>query len=312
MVKVQDIFHVVIGAPDLDKHEEFLTDFGMDLVSESAGRRYFRGAGSYPYVHVSEEGEPGIKAVAFMVASAAELEEAAGIAGAGAVEDMDTPGGGRRVRLTMPDGFGVEVWHGVEPVDELPMPELVRLNHAREKNRPNELQRPDQTRGRSTILRLGHCVFKVTDARRTVAWFQENLGMLVTDRLTPVDNPKTELGMFLRCDRGDEMADHHTLFIIHDPEHVKLHHTSYEVQDYDAVNFGHAYMKERDWRHEWGVGRHLLGSQVFDYWRDPWGHMYERYADGDIMDSKRPPEDYPAIQENLAQWGPDVSETFFD
>jgi len=38
-----------------------------------------------------------------------------------------------------------------------------------------------------------------------------------------------------------------------------------------------------------GVGRHLLGSQIFDYWRDPWGQKHEHYADGDLFDAAQPP-----------------------
>ena len=30
-----------------------------------------------------------------------------------------------------------------------------------------------------------------------------------------------------------------------------------------------------------GRGRHLLGSQVYDYWSDPWGRVHERWADTD-------------------------------
>ena len=32
-----------------------------------------------------------------------------------------------------------------------------------------------------------------------------------------------------------------------------------------------------------GVGRHVLGAQVFDYWRDPWGHVLEHFTDGDLL-----------------------------
>ncbi len=84
------------------------------------------------------------------------------------------------------------------------------------------------------------------------------------------------------------------------------------MQDPDAVHIGHYYLKQGGYQNEWGVGRHLLGSQVFDYWRDPWGHMFEHYADGDLLDDTAVPGDYPATQENLAQWGPEVSPTFFN
>jgi len=31
---------------------------------------------------------------------------------------------------------------------------------------------------------------------------------------------------------------------------------------------GHEYMRSQgSYKHIWGIGRHVLGSQVFDYWR---------------------------------------------
>jgi len=33
----------------------------------------------------------------------------------------------------------------------------------------------------------------------------------------------------------------------------------------------------------WGVGRHNLGAQVFDYWADPWRHVHEHWTDTDLL-----------------------------
>ena len=33
----------------------------------------------------------------------------------------------------------------------------------------------------------------------------------------------------------------------------------------------------------WGVGRHILGSQVFDYWYTPDEFMIEHYSDGEPL-----------------------------
>ncbi len=311
MIKVQDIVYTVVGSPDLDKHESFLSDFGMERAARTDDRLYMRGAGKYPYIHVSQKGDPGLFEAAFRVNDQAELEEAASLPDASGIEDIDAPGGGRRVRLTGPDGFAFHLVHGIETVEEKPMRAPLAINFAREKHRLGELQRPPYEKPQ--INRIGHCVFKVSNAVEAAAWLQENLGMLISDRLTMPDDPEQMLGLFMRCDRGDELSDHHTVFCIHSPDDVKMHHTSYEVQDYDAVSMGHYWMKDAgDWNHEWGIGRHRLGSQVFDYWRDPWGHMYEHYADGDLLPSDWKPSDYPAVQENLAMWGPEVSPTFFD
>lgn len=31
------------------------------------------------------------------------------------------------------------------------------------------------------------------------------------------------------------------------------------------------------------MGRHILGSQIFDYWKDPSRFTVEHYADGDVV-----------------------------
>jgi len=43
------------------------------------------------------------------------------------------------------------------------------------------------------------------------------------------------------------------------------------VADLDDLMAGHDRLKIGGRHAGMGVGRHLLGSQVFDYWRDPWG-----------------------------------------
>jgi hypothetical protein len=58
-------------------------------------------------------------------------------------------------------------------------------------------------------------------------------------------------------------------------------------------------------RHPFGVGKHILGSQVFDYWKDPDGFMLEHFTDGDLFNEsfgshKRSPEELVGMR-----WGPD-------
>jgi catechol 2,3-dioxygenase-like lactoylglutathione lyase family enzyme len=309
MAKAQDILYVAHRVPDLDRMETFLTDFGMVKVERTADRMFMRGAGTRPFIHMTEKGEPGFVACGFAVSSMEELEAAAGKNGASGIEDIDGPGGGKRVRLRGPDGFRIDLCHGAGTVPELPMRDPLVLNYARGKNRFGDLQRPAREPAR--VNKIGHCVWKVSDADKAIAWFRENLGMLVSDRMYVPDDEKQTMGSFLRLDRGPNWTDHHTILCLHSPGDVKIHHVSFEVQDYDAVQIGGQWLQERGWRREWGIGRHILGSQVFDYWRDPWGHMFEHYADGDLLTATAKTGNHPGVPEMLYQWGPQVSETFF-
>jgi catechol 2,3-dioxygenase-like lactoylglutathione lyase family enzyme len=310
MIKVHDTAYVGYTVPDLDKMEEFLTDFGMVRAERTDTRLYMRGAGPSPYIHMSEKGDPGFIALGLTVKTEAELGLATEIEGASQIEDINGPGGGKRVRLSGPDGFRIDIVHGRDTVENPPLRDPLKINYATEKERISEFQRPDN--GPAMVSRLGHCVFKVTDGVAGAQWLHDNLGMLQSDRLMAPDDEDAVLGTFMRCDRGQDFTDHHTILVLHAPGDVKIHHSSYEIQDYDSQHFGHEVLMNKGWHHEWGVGRHLLGSQVFDYWRDPWGHMHEHYTDGDLVTADVKPGTFPANQENLAQWGPEVSPTFFD
>lgn len=119
------------------------------------------------------------------------------------------------------------------------------------------------------------------------------------------------VGSFMRLDRGDEPTDHHTLFVAMGLE-SKVDHVAFEVVDLDAVEMGQQVLLANRYRHAWGVGRHLLGSQIFDYWRDPWGQKHEHYADGDLFDSSQEPGYHLLDRQGLYQWGPDLPDDFID
>ena len=102
---------------------------------------------------------------------------------------------------------------------------------------------------------------------------------------------------FIRCDLRETPTDHHTFFILSnldkrmapDGEKInpQLSHVSYEVSSLDDVWKGHMQLKTKaEFKNEryeiaWGVGRHVLGSHIYDYWHDPYGHVHEHMSDGD-------------------------------
>ena len=308
VARIADVSHVTYGIPDLDKQEAFLTDFGLVRVERTAERLLVRGTGPAPYVAVLEKAAaPVVKRIAFRVAARTDLEAAAKIAGAGKIEGINLPGGGERVALTDPEGIAIELVHGIAPVDPLPLRRPMRINHADEKNRKGGLQRLD--RGPAQPMRLGHVLIFVTDLARTMSWYQTNFGLLLSDSIYE-GTPDNMLGAFLRCDRGAEYTDHHTLGIFKAPT-AKLHHASFEIQDFDAQYVGSEWLSAKGWTHEWGVGRHVLGSQVFDYWRDPYNQMWEHFTDGDLLTSDVKAGHHEAGPNSLFIWGPSVPETFF-
>jgi len=68
---------------------------------------------------------------------------------------------------------------------------------------------------------------------------------------------------------------------------------------------GHQWLAEKGYDLVWGIGRHVHGSQVFDYWYDVSHFIIEHYADGDVVneDTEVTPRSKAG---NMAVWGPPV------
>ena len=165
----------------------------------------------------------------------------------------------------------------------------LQFDDAGRKPRLNGTHRPGAAPAQ--ILRQGHFIFKVSDINRSIAWYQKALGLKLSD-FVYAGEESNKLIAFLRCDRGAEHTDHHTVGLAQVPPGAPLgvHHASCETLDLDSMGMGAEWLKEKGWdkQHVWGIGRHMLGSQVFDYWRDPFGNMVEHYADGDLFDASVP------------------------
>lgn len=299
VIKVEDIAHVRFRAPDLGRMAQFLADFGLVRSEGSTEERlYASGRGGAPFVHVTELGEPAFVAVGFRAGSVADLEKLAAATGA-AVEALDAPGGGRIVRLKDPDGHGVEVVAGQTPAPELAIETPPAWNSAHGRPRQRTVKRTGE--GSATVMRLGHAVLNVSDFRTSEAWYKDLFGFITSDEIEV--GPGFSLGAFLRCDRGETPTDHHTLFLAQLPSGPGFNHAAFEVRDLDDLMRGHSHLKAVGAEAEWGVGRHFLGSQVFDYWRDPWGFTLEHWTDGDLFTADDPPRK-ASMQELLGvQWG---------
>ena len=109
--------------------------------------------------------------------------------------------------------------------------------------------------------------------------------MIVSDFLYyPGQRDRGPAMSFIRCDRGSTPADHHTLALALGPSNRYVH-SAYQACDLDAIAAGGEYLRELGYYRSWGIGRHIQGSQIFDYWRDPDGFLVEHFADGDMFDN---------------------------
>jgi catechol 2,3-dioxygenase-like lactoylglutathione lyase family enzyme len=301
IAKAVDVESVRFSAPDLGKMREFLEDFGLTAAEDVGdGILRMRGIGEAPFLHETIEGEPAFVSVAIAVRSIEDLEALA-IAEGVAVEAVTGPGGGKRVLLTDPDGFVVEAVAGKNRVAALPAAPNNPWNIAARREREGKAKRV--ATGAAHVLRLGHVVMGVTDMTKTWEWWRSRFGLLISDEVRAPNGDVAAL--FIRCDQGGKAVDHHTLNFASIPGMpAKFHHAAFEVADLDDLMAGSQHLAARGFHHDWGVGRHILGSQVFDYWRDPWGHRVEHWTDGDLFDANVAANvtDIPTMLGH--QWGP--------
>ena len=289
--------------------ERFMTDFGFVICGRDDGAIYFRGVGSDGFCYVAYEGEPAFIGGAFEVADREVLEEAAAtLESASAVRPLPGPQGGFFVELRDPDGFRIDLIADRRPLKPLPETKATVFNFGQRKQRFGEFQRFERRPAR--VRRLGHFGFNVSNFAQTFAWYQANLGMIASDTLHAGPKDK-DVAAFMRVARGEEWVDHHSIFFLESPT-THVHHCSFEVQDSDEVMMGSEWLKANGWQQFWGVGRHILGSQVFDYWRDCSGFMIEHYADGDILTEHHSHERHNVADEALAVWGPAAPSDFLD
>ncbi|HEV8438915.1 MAG TPA: catechol 1,2-dioxygenase [Methylomirabilota bacterium] len=307
LIKVKDLAYGRLRAPDLDVMEEFLTHFGMIRAERTPTALYMRGTDPAHHLHVTEKGDPAFVGFAYYAASEDDLRRVAKAPGASSVEDIDEPGGGKRVRLKEPNGYQVEVVHGMKPLAPIAVARDPMNTGTEPLRRAGRLMRLQNSP--APIKRIGHGVMGTPNVQETVQWFRDTLGFICSDDVYAGDKNNI-IGSFNRCDRGDEYVDHHTLFCVRN-ERAGLNHMSFEVPDVDAVFKDHEYLTGLGkYEHMWGVGRHLLGSQVYDYWCDPWGRVHERWADTDRLNVKSGSNLLPAEEALVSQWGEHPPEKF--
>ncbi len=305
LVKVAGLAWLEFEKPDLDRAGRFGTDFGFTVADRTPETLVLRGRQAAAACLAVRRG-PRARFVGPTFAAAArdDLDRLARGTG-GTVAAYQ---GGHAVLLRDPSGFPVRVVHGVPELPALPERAPLPLNFGTEPARGNATQRP--ARRPAEIQRLGHVVLGTTRFGAALDWYLDTLGLIVSDFLyLDGQRDRGPAMAFIRCDLGTVPADHHTLAMILQPRTGYVH-SAYQLTDLDEVAASGAYLRERRYRHAWGLGRHIQGSQIFDYWRDPDRLMFEHYTDGDMFDAAMEPGWAPLSASGLAQWGPKATAEF--
>ncbi|RZI85048.1 MAG: biphenyl-2,3-diol 1,2-dioxygenase [Rubrivivax sp.] len=294
---------------DLDEAQRFWTDFGMVTVRRTPDQLVMRGAGSAPAILMARKAKVSrYVGAAFTVAPGTDFERLQRDHGAKPLAAHAVPGGARGVSLVDPDGHEVWLitdWGTVAPLP-LRAPRHQDMNALGRSPRVNTTVRTDIEP--ATVGRLGHLVLQTTDFQAMADWYMRHLGLLPSDVQYLEDG--APFLTFFRLDLGDTPADHHAVVIAGGLE-AGYEHSAWEVTDLDALGQGQQVLRVNGHRHMWGIGRHLLGSQLFDYWRDADGFPFEHYTDGDMFTADREPHYGPFTTSSLWAWGEDVPASMF-
>ncbi|KPI35932.1 uncharacterized protein AB675_10459 [Cyphellophora attinorum] len=270
---------VIYYHANLAKARQFFLDFGMTISQETSNEISFAGYGSNPVLYIARQAsgnESRFGGAAYEVETRSELERAAStIPGASAITPLHAPGGGEMVTLTDPAGHPVHLVYGQTPKSRSdPGLEKLTFNYEDEKPRRGKFQR--FTPGPAPVHRWGHygVTYPAGQYSAMYEWYTSNLALAPSDVV------------------------------------LRVAHAAFEVHDFDIQQLGHQFLQSRGYELCWGVGRHVLGSQVFDYWFDTSGFMVEHFADGDIVNIHTPVAEVQAGPQALSIWGPPVPPVF--
>ena len=308
VIKVRDLAWLEFVKPDLAASERFARAFGFTTVSRTADQLLLRGtdAGT-PGVIVRRGPRSRYLGAAFRAADSTDVARLADATGS-RVEMLPEHLGGLTVDLTDPSGVMARVVADTHELAAVAPQPTQAFNFGREVVRANAAQRPP--RAPAMIQRLGHVVLQSTRYLQTLNWYLQHLGLIVSDfKYYQGQRERGPTMSFIRCDRGSTPTDHHTLAMMLGPSNRYVH-SAYQVADLDALAAGGEYLLEAGFQRSWGIGRHLEGSQIFDYWRDADGLLVEHYSDGDLFDNTLEPGWSPMTASGLAQWGPPATKDF--
>ena len=308
LIKVADIAWLEFEKPDLTRAGAFARAFGFQTAQHGPDELHLRGtrAGG-PCVILRRGPRTRFTGVAFRACDEVDVLRLADKSGA-PTRPLPENVGGLSVDLIDPSGMPVRVVAGMHELPALPDQPPHVFNFGHDMRRTNITQRPPRVPAR--VQRLGHLVVQSTKYLQALEWYLDNLGMIVSDfQFFPGQRERGPSMSFIRCDRGSTPADHHTLAMALGPANRYVH-SAYQVSDLDALAAGGEYLRERGYFRSWGIGRHIQGSQIFDYWRDPDGFLVEHFADGDLFDNTVEPGWAPFTASGLAQWGPPATKDF--
>ena len=290
---VHSLDHFVLNVPDLAVAKSFYEEFGLVVREENGGLGLYTDGHSHCWVKIEQGATKQLSKLCFACFEDDYSRFSDSLTQQG-VSFQDTDGA---LEFVDPAGMAISI--------------VVAERSAAESLAPFDAEggsvggraaslRSDGDRARPN--RLSHLAMFTKDIDTVLAFYENVLGLRLSDR-------SLDIVCFMHGVHG---SDHHMLALLNSSG-PGLHHCSWEVSSVNELGLGATHMALAGHDYQWGLGRHVLGSNYFNYIRDPWG-SYIEYSAG--MDYVPADVDYASgdygPEDSFYLWGPDVPAGFTD
>ncbi|MBD0291636.1 MAG: VOC family protein [Thermoleophilia bacterium] len=272
------LHHVGLRVADVDEAvARWSREFGFTLRERHDGSAYLRCAFEDYGLELLEAEEPGFDHAGWELEPGVELERT-GVEG----KLHERPGRPPTLLLLDPDGHGVElVPHGGRAGE---LPDVAQLTSELPALHPRK---------------VGHVNVVTGDVARLSAFYVDELGFRITDRLG-------DEGLWLHLN-----TDHHVHAMLEKPP-AHFHHFALELRDFGEMRVMLDHLAKHGRWVVWGPGRHGVAASLFAYVRVPEEELIvELYADMEQLRPGHEPRDWEDTPHSSNVWGTLPPRTYF-
>lgn len=292
---IHSIDHFALNVPSLDQAEHFFTHFGLQ-VERGGNEIQLRAGDNHRWGRLIKSDHKSLAYLSFNCAAGELATIESQTRQAGGRFDLPSPlKTAEGFWFHDPDGNLIQVKEGQRtmPTSKAPFSVPVAGADARGSHPRSESK---QVRPR----RLSHVLLFTPDVLGAMDFYNRSIGLQLSDK-------SLDIIAFTHAPHG---CDHH-LVAFAKSSGKGWHHCSWDVATLNDVGEGASQMNAAGYKHGWGTGRHVLGSNYFHYVQDPWGSFSEYSADIDYISEGKPwpSGDFPP-EDSLYLWGPDVPSDF--
>ena len=293
---IHSINHFAIDVPDLSVETDFLVNFGLRVTDKGEFLEVRAADSEHVWIRV---GRGKQKKFTFLSVGCYQQDFE------GLVKQILENGGktAERPSLGIDDGFWFQDPHGrllqlrvapkMMPDSKALMPDM---------NVPAGVQGASNRSNARRVhpTRLAHMLLYTPSVPESLAFYEKGLGILTADR------------------SGDGVAftyarfgcDHHLIAFVTN-NGIGIHHSSWDMPSIEDLGLGSEHMRCVGYDRQWGLGRHVLGSNYFNYVCDNYGKWWEYNCHIDYIPQGMTWDggDHPA-EDSFYLWGPEVPKGF--